>query len=311
MKATILLDLQEHLPVFISVYHWMFAVYHWIFGCLTLKLFWRALLLGDGESMTSLQSTKMDASTESTETSHSKYRFKALNTDERKKLLDGKDKASTQRATKSYIDPFRHYLHVKNLPNIEQINVLDLGDILSDFYSCVKPQKKDDYTVQSLKCLRSGLNRYFRKERDIDITSDALFVKANEMFEAVKVNAKKQGLGMKKLTNPISEVDLERIAEYICHNHVSNPDPKRLQQNMLFYIIYFFCRRGRENLYSMTKATFKLIVEPDGTEYFIQDIDEIDKNHTADDANKTNKGRMFVTNSKFNQNLINIINTHT
>ena len=105
----------------------------------------------------------------------------------------------------------------------------------------VKPQKKDDYSVQSLKCMRSGLNRYFRKQKGIDITNDSIFVKANEMFEAVKVNAKKQGRGVKKSYPPITQIDLERIAEFFLHDHVTNPNPKKLQQNIMFHIIYFFC----------------------------------------------------------------------
>ena len=240
----------------------------------------------------------MDAADKNKELLMNKYRFKAVNCDDKQKLLEGKNKVSTQRATKSYMDQFSNFLLLKRLPKVDDIPLEDLNEILFDFYSSVKPQKKDDYSVQTLKCLRSGLNRYFRKNRGIDITADSMFVKANEMFEAVKVNAKKEGRGVKRSTPPITPIDLERIAEYFCYDHVTKPDPRCLQQNMLFYIVYFFCRRGRENLYTMTKDTFKLIVEPDGTQYYIQDIDEIDKNHTADDVNKTNEGKMYATNSE-------------
>ena len=44
--------------------------------------------------------------------------------------------------------------------------------------------------------------------------------------------------------------------------------------------------------------TFKHIVQPDGTEYYLQFIDEVDKNHTADDQNRSNEGRMYATDSK-------------
>ena len=241
----------------------------------------------------------MDADDQNFEKSTTKYIFKPIDSENKAKLLQGKDKASTQRATKSYIDQFNGFLAMNKLPNVDAIPVEDLDNILSDFYSSVRPQKKDDYSVQTLKCLRSGLNRYFRKMRGIDITTDNKFVKANEMFEAVKVNAKKEGRGVKKSTPPITPIDLERIAEYFCYDHVSKPDPRRLLQNMLFYIVYFFCRRGRENLYSMTQQTFKHVVEADGTEYFVQDIDEMDKNHGADDSQRTNEGCMYATNSKF------------
>ena len=241
----------------------------------------------------------MDAADQNIETSVTKNSFKSINSDEKEKILQGKDKASTQRATKSYMDQFKNFLLLKNLPEVDDISPQDLNKILCDFYSSVRPQKKDDYSVQTLKCLHSGLNRYFRKAKGIEITNDPMFVQANEMFEAVKVNAKKQGRGARKSTPSISAIDLEWIAEYFLHDHVTNPDPKHLQQNILFYIIYFFCRRGRENLYSMTKETFKLVVQPDGTEYYIQDIDEMDKNHGADDPHMSNTGKMYATNSKF------------
>ena len=80
---------------------------------------------------------------------------------------------------------------------------------------------------------------------------------------------------------------------------MQKPDPRHLQQNMIFYVIYFFCRRGRENLYPMTKETFKLVTNPDGSEYVIQQTDEIDKNHGIEDTHKTKEGKMYATGCKY------------
>ena len=227
-----------------------------------------------------------------------KYRFKTRSKDENEKILKGKDKESTQRATQIYLNQFKRYLNVKNLPEVDDIPLIDLDEILFNFYSSIQPQKKEDYSVQTLKCMRAGLNRYFRTTRGIDIAKDSMFVKANEMLKAIQVDAKKKGLGVKKSYPPISSIDLERIAEYFCHDHVMLPEPRRLQQNIIFYVIYFFCRRGRENLYSMTKETFRIVVEHDGTEYIIQDLDEMDKNHGLAETEKNKEGRMYATNGK-------------
>ena len=240
----------------------------------------------------------MDAAGASNESFAKKFRFKTLNAEDQDKLLTGKDKASTQRATRSFIGQFSSFLQLKGLSKVEDLDDSELSEVLFDYYSSVQPQKKDEYSVQSLKCMRAGLNRYFKKSRGIDIIADPAFVKANQMFEAVKVDAKKNGRGVKKSTPAISDIDLERIAEYFCHDHISRPDPRRLQQNIIFYVIYFFCRRGRENLYSMTKSMFHLVTEHNGSQYFEQFVDEMDKNHTADDYTKTNEGRMYATNSK-------------
>ena len=51
---------------------------------------------------------------------------------------------------------------------------------------------------------------------------------------------------------------------------------------------------------TMIKDTSKLITEADGTQYFIQHINEMDKNHTADDTEMTNRGKMYATNGKYN-----------
>ena len=256
-------------------------------------------MLSNGNSNVIWRNINMDAEDFSREPFASKFKFKTRSKDDQEKLLIGKDKASTQRATKSFVSQFSTFLAVKKLPKLEDLDLNDLGEILFDYYSSIQPQKTSDYSVQSLKCIRSGLNRYFKKTRGVDIISDTRFVKANEMFAAVKVDSKKKGKGVKRSYPPITQLDLERIAEYFLHDHLRNPQPRRLQQNMIFYIIYFFCRRGRENLYSMTKETFKLVITNDGTEFFEQAIDEIDKNHTADDNTKTNEGKMYATNGKY------------
>ena len=255
--------------------------------------------------MTSLLSTKMDLPIDAELHETSKRQFKQRSSDELKELLDGKDKVNTQKATAGAIKQFTQYLLAKKLPEIDRLDLNDLPSILYDFYPAAKPIKSDGYAVQTLKCLRSALSRYFRKEKGFDITKDAPFIKANEMFKAVLVEAKKNGLGVRKSYPPITSVDLERISEYFVHDHMNKPDPKRLQQQVIFNIIYYFCRRGRENLYEMLQDTFAVITNPDGTQFVLQNRDEIDKNHGPEDTDKTNEGRMYPTESNifyFHQN---------
>ena len=74
---------------------------------------------------------------------------------------------------------------------------------------------------------------------------------------------------------------------------MNSPNPKKLQQNLLFFVIYYFCHHGRENLYDMKKDHFKLITDYDGTQYVVQTNDEYDKNHGPDDNMQNNEGRMY------------------
>ena len=118
------------------------------------------------------------------------------------------------------------------------------------------------------------------------------------MLKAKCVDSKKKGKGVHQKYPPITPIDMEQISEYFNHDHVSLPDPRKLQRHLLFYIVYFFCHRGRENLYEMTQDTFHLITEPNGTQYVMQCIDEIDKNHGPDDTDPTNEGRMYSNEGK-------------
>ena len=70
------------------------------------------------------------------------------------------------------------------------------------------------------------------------------------------------------------------------------PNPKKFQEQLIFYILYFFCHHGRGNLYEMTQSTFEVVTEYDGTQYVKQAINEIDKKHGPDDP-PSNDGRML------------------
>ena len=62
---------------------------------------------------------------------------------------------------------------------------------------------------------------------------------------------------------------------------------------MLFFIIYYFCHRGRENLYEMETDGFTVITEFDGSQYVMQQKDEMDKNHGPNDTGATNEAKMY------------------
>lgn len=67
-----------------------------------------------------------------------------------------------------------------------------------------------------------------------------------------------------------------------------------------FHIIYYFCRRGQQNIYEFTQDTFQMGCDPDGTRFIYQAIDEEDKNHRINDVLPANDGRMFEQKGKHN-----------
>ena len=73
----------------------------------------------------------------------------------------------------------------------------DIPTLLENFYCDAHTKSNECYGTGSFKSMRSNLNRYFKEKRGINITSDSGFVKANLMFKAVQVQAKKEGKGQR------------------------------------------------------------------------------------------------------------------
>ena len=172
--------------------------------------------------------------------------------------------------------------------------------ILEDFYVNARTKKtKELYHTQSLKCIRAGLNRYFQQKRKINIINDLQFLHANMMFKGVQVQAKKQGKGARKQTTTIEEDDMKTLAFYFKIDHVQNPNPRILQRNVIFNVLYYMCRRGQENLHFMTKNWFDVLATTEGLSYVTQIKDELDKNHREMDQDLTNQGRMYEVPGKY------------
>ena len=96
----------------------------------------------------------MDADSDSVrEIFQTKRQFKAKSDQEKLKILEEKDKLITQKATQGAVNQLRDYLMVNKLPKVEELNSENLPDILYDFYPAIKPQKGEDYSVQTLKCI--------------------------------------------------------------------------------------------------------------------------------------------------------------
>ena len=98
---------------------------------------------------------------------------------------------------------------------------------------------------------------------------------------------------------------MQTIGKYFHNNYMANPDTALLQDAVLFNVLYFFCHRGKQNLHAMTKETFKIQVEYDGTCYIQQQVDEPDKNHREDTRELANQGKMYEIpgkHIKFNKN---------
>ena len=67
-----------------------------------------------------------------------------------------------------------------------------------------------------------------------------------------------------------------------------------LQEIIIFYILFYMCRRGRENLRPMQKGTFAVATDPEvNKRYIYQAIDEADKNHKRHGTKIANQGKVY------------------
>ena len=172
--------------------------------------------------------------------------------------------------------------------------VEQLPKLLEEFYCNACTKNNEYYNTTTMKSLRSNLNRWFKQNRNINIVTNEKFTEANNMFTGMLVKAKKMGKGIRKSTPVILDEDLLKIGKYFDIDYVVNPNPRILVQTMLFYIIYFFCRRGQENLYEMGKNHFKINYS-NGIRFIEQNVDELDKNHRQDYDKIANQAKMYET----------------
>ena len=78
---------------------------------------------------------------------------------------------------------------------------------------------------------------------------------------------------------PIGEEDIKEKL-FRTDNVALNVDtPSGLQCKVWFDIMFYLCRRGHENLRSMTKTTFRLEQISSSLEFVHQVVGEADKNH--------------------------------
>ena len=105
--------------------------------------------------------------------------------------MDNKSTENPKRATKTRLKCFNEYIQEKEIANIiEEVTNADMPDVLFKFYSEVHKVKGDNddetrYASTTLRCIRSGINRYMKEKRSIDIISDPRFIKSNELFIAI------------------------------------------------------------------------------------------------------------------------------
>jgi hypothetical protein len=126
------------------------------------------------------------------------------------------------------------------------------------------------------------MNRYLKlppHSKPFDIISSPEFAVANEAYKAAQCEIKRSGKASVDHYPKIEDSELVNLYHSV---YLSPNTPTGLLNRVQMNIRLYFCRRANENMYSMTKDTFKIKTYPNGKKYICKRLDELTKNHRDD-----------------------------
>ena len=194
------------------------------------------------------------------------------------RLLADKDSKSTSRLVKYSVLLFRNYLTDSGLdPNFESLSNEDLNTQLRTFYASARTKNGKTFKKSTLNTIRFGLAKHMKQEKNIDISEHPEFKSSRDVYMAVLSDMKHKGVGAVAHNPPISQVDLVKL--YSDKHTFNTMTPAGLQNKVWFEIMFYLCRRGKENLRGMTKETFAVSTDSSGRKFIFSKRDEADQNH--------------------------------
>ncbi|XP_072044159.1 uncharacterized protein KIAA1958 homolog [Amphiura filiformis] len=225
-------------------------------------------------------------------------RFASVEEDDFEALLKAKDSLNTQRSTLGAVAIFRAYLTEKGFDsNFEEFTREELAARLEKFYVEVRRADGKEYKTGSLINIRASINRHLKNEGHvINLISEPVYAQANRAFAAHQAKLKREGLGDTQHYVPIDENDMTKLYQ----SGVLNDDtPEGLQNKVWFELMYYICRRGRENLRKLSKDHFAIAVDSNGRRYVYQSKDEMTKKIRGECMkSRVDGGRMYGTGGK-------------
>lgn len=191
----------------------------------------------------------------------------------------------TDQQTKRHTQMFKTFLEEKKLcPDFQKVPNSILNDYLRLFYSTLKTKMGDLYAPSSLICIRASIQRYLTSpqiNRTINIVHGDDFRRANGVLKAMIGAYLRSGQRKSKSYEAISPNDMDKLSSYF--DRSSN---KKIQEEVLFNVIYFFGLRGRENLRDLKRSTFACKTDENGNEYIGIEGTMISKNVKASFSKK-------------------------
>ena len=225
-------------------------------------------------------------------------RFVSISDEEKARVLHERNAQNTHRATEVSWAVLLAYCSDRDISlDVNNVSMVELSKILQMFYFEIRKKDGKQYKKSAFRAIRSGIQRKIKDARNIDIVQDPFFTEANTAFAAQCVQLKKAGLAKIDHKPIISEEDMRKL--YGGGAVFGLCSPKPLQRKVFFEILYFFCRRGLENIRQLTKDSFIVKKDSDGVEYVMQQSDELRKNSRGSrDDPQQDGGVMYATGEK-------------
>ena len=204
----------------------------------------------------------------------------------------------TQIQTKHHIEKFRSFLVSKGFSErFENVPNERLNDFLRLYYANLKTKDDQYYSPSSLICFRASIQRYLSSpdvNRNVNIINGNDFQRANGVLRAMVGKYLKSKQPKHKGYGAITENDMSKICQYFDRSTL-----QRLQDEVLFNVIYFFGLRGREHLRHLTTDSIKIHEDDSGAKYCELDILLMSKNVKASLNSRENsdhkQARMYET----------------
>ncbi|XP_041090620.1 uncharacterized protein LOC121303856 isoform X2 [Polyodon spathula] len=178
--------------------------------------------------------------------------------DQRQVEDDRTDKA-TQKQTKWAIKIFKDWLASQNISTqFETFTPTELNKHLYSFYPSVRKTDGKEYGKSALIGLRASINRYLRElpcSSLYCLMTDREFSASNQMLVGL---LKREHLDVVNHRQALEKEDFEKM---IKSKTIGSHHPLALQRLVWVSLVLHFTLRGAKTLRSMTKSTFKVVVD--------------------------------------------------
>lgn len=199
---------------------------------------------------------------------------------------------STSKQTKNHVDELKSFLQSKMLPNIiESIPQKYVCQYLRLWFSTMKKKDGEFYSLSTLACKRASIHRYLQETAGYKLIGNEQFRLFEKTYNAVRHKSlvtNRKSCSTTAGYQPIEKEDLIRLDKYF-----NRSTPTRLQQEVLFNIVYHNGFRGREWIRNLNKEDIRIESGPDGLKHVNVVKSENEKNVKSNDYRNIRQVAMY------------------